>query len=806
MLMAEENNETAVSVKQVFQAALVLLVGLALWHGPVLIGRDVLCGGDLVNQFYPIRMGQIERGWFVGWQPETFSGRPVLGDIQLGVFYPLHWLYPLLGEVVRTTGYLTLLHFLAGGMGVYTLARVMLRHPGAMLAAFLWTFSTYIQLRITNGVVIFIQAFAFLPWMLLAAEKMMLAGGRPLAWCAVLGLLGGLQITVGAAQVCQITWVGIGIWVLLRAWMGEVTLRDSARMIGGFTLAAVASVVVAAAPLISALRFQAHAMPRTSPEGLLEYLGDGSILPRVMVTWLLPHFYGPGNSEEFYWGSPFGYTETTMYIGIVAMVLAAFAMMFAVLRPAIVPEGGKRWIVSLVVLTMFGLLVSLGPGGGVFAFLAQNVPTFDLFRVPGRWVVWPMTALCLGAGAGLQMLLGAADRPAGERRTALAAWVAVALPAALLFAILWLQHAAMLRNLGLPVLLFERNAENNAGIVARFHSFASTATGNVALLMVVAAAAGTFALASPRLPHWGVAMLPLLCVVDLYNAWKPFDMRYPAGTEVPTETPYYRMDGRFLASTFYPETPLVRTLKERAGGARIHYHDSVISYLFDQDAREIFGERPIVQSLEITRGYQQLIIDEYAQDFLASFPLPEGSRPGAMLSQMQFADRRFLDAYNVGLVVGHAGIGIERPIAALGLEGPTPAGPPSMMTWRNPRARGWAWLSTQQEFLSAAPDADLGTVRIDRRDATEWQVTATTNATAWLHFASPDYSGWEIIPDDGGEMQVASSQSVMLPGAGEWTVVRRFSDPGTAPGNLIVSFLGFAVLLVVALRESRRPH
>ena len=72
-----------------------------LLGAPMLLNGRVLSGGDIVNQYLPYKhliRSILAQGRFPHWDALIFGGRPLQGDIQTGLFYPLnvfYWVLPL---------------------------------------------------------------------------------------------------------------------------------------------------------------------------------------------------------------------------------------------------------------------------------------------------------------------------------------------------------------------------------------------------------------------------------------------------------------------------------------------------------------------------------------------------------------------------------------------------------------------------------------------------------------------------------------------------------------------------------------
>lgn len=795
------------AVKQAFLFPAILFLALLLWHGPLVWTGQVLCGGDLVNNFIPTREAQRHSGWFAGWQDDTFSGRPLLDDIQTGAFYPANWLHLTGIAPERVITILAMLHLLLGGWGFALFARERFSFFPSLLAGLLWSFSGYQILRLAIGVQVFTAAFAWMPWMWLAAERQSLVKGRGLFWCGALALFGALQLSAGAPQVVQITWGGLALWTLGRLLLPRA-VEPRPRILFGFLLAGVLAILANAPMLTAAMRLQAEAAERTTGD-LLQYLTDGSILPRLMVAWLFPNFYAPGLDEKYYWGSTVGYAESNIYLGILPLMLAVYTLLSW--RRVLAADGSrddrrtaKRWLLTLLSAAVLGVLIALGSHGFLFEWLVRLVPTFKLFRVPARWLVWTVCGVALLACWGLELMLSA--RAAGEpARPQLLRWGLVAALFLLGVIILRATLRGALSRLGFDDFL---SAMPPAFAVEFDEILTAFAAGSVnrALVMTAIGALAVVALhmGRPR-PLLGPCAVVIALSIDLYTYWTPFATPYPAGIpgpDIESEAPYHRIDASRFRDAFYPQTPLIDALQQRAPLGRIHYNDTLLAYQFDQFQREILNERPIVHQLPMTRGYQQLHLAGYVDDYAASLPLSIPETPGAFLGQIGARDRRFLDAYNVATVLTQPYPALDNDFAALGLRPIGPIGGIGAVAWSNPGARGWAWLSENPTFLDASPSPECGEVRITRREAEHWHATASITKPAYIHFSAPPYAAWEITAtkDDGTIIDAIDSRTVFLPTPGTWTIDRTFYSIGLKPSNIALSLIALTLMIAAMAR------
>ncbi len=795
------------SVKQAFQFLAILFAAMLLWHGSLIAGGSVLSGGDMVNHAAPIREAQLARGWFAGWQPESFSGRPLIDDPQSGTFYPPNLIHVLGLSAERGITLLILIHLALGGFGFYLLARVKFRFEPATLAGLLWAFGSYHLMRMSNGIVVFSYAFAWLPWMWLAAERQSLRRQGAIAWVAVLAMCGACQLLAGAPQVSQITWFGLGLWTLGRIVQRAEGDRPVA-VAGGFALAGLLALAACAPYLAGVVRFMAEGMPRE--EGSLwSFVSDGSLRPRLLMLFLVPEFFGPGNDEALYWGSSMSFTESSGFFGIAPLTLCAIAVACGA---ASLPRRRDRWAISLTLLSVLGLLISLGGFGPLFGLLVAVVPTFDMFRVPARWLVWPVMGGILGAAWCLNLLLENSESPDRRRVWAGAAGMALVLVGLSLARIL---TPALLDGFGLGGIIASRFPDpTDTGGVAL--ESAARAGAEWSLLLAAATAAAVAAVVARKIPsRVGVAMVLVLTLADLFRFWLPFSARIPEGaspSEIESEASFSAIAAADYRQYFFPESPTVQALRRLPGRGRIHYDDSLSSHAFDQEQRELLWERPVALGLEITRGYQPMILGSYAQEYYASMIPLSDVRTGAFLSQAEIRDRRFLDAYNVTHMLGYELDFLAKEIAEAGLVDPEPIGPVvegmRLMLWRNPHARGWAWLSREEQFLEAVPDVTLGSVALEKREADMWMGRVAASEPCYLHISSPDYSGWRIsLSGESGASAgpPATSRTIRIPAAGEWRFERRFHREALRPRWIAISlasFVAMACCFVVGRRRS----
>jgi hypothetical protein len=364
-------------------AVLVVLPVLWLWRG-VLVGR-VLFFEDVAAYFEPLWSAcarSMRSGHFPTWSPEAFSGLQLLGDPQVGVLYPPHWLWMVLPPL--TVYALSILaHSLLAAWGAYSLCRALGRSRVASTAASLaLSLSAYFVLEARHEM--FLVSAAWVPWLLRA---LLLDGPRAVTAIALTSAMatlgGGWSMLVYAAPVI--------------AAFAVVRRRPLGRVAAGLSLGAGLSSVL----LLPAL---AHAglSPRALP--LAESFAGSYAWPSLdyAVTLVLPTFYGD-DALGSYRGAPDQWELCGYGIGVVGALCA----MISLYRRRRV----EAWI--YVGLIAIAALLALGPHGPLWR-LARLLPLVGRTRCPARALfVYTLVAplLCAAGIDRLRALLPRRSRP-----------------------------------------------------------------------------------------------------------------------------------------------------------------------------------------------------------------------------------------------------------------------------------------------------------------------------------------------------------------------------------------------------------
>ncbi len=397
-----------------------LLVGLGF-----VVQHDVFISDLLHSQLpYKAYLGRaLAEGHWPLWMPDIFSGVPFLASIEAAPLFPPHALLFGLLDPYAALGPVLCLELVAAALGAWFVARRAGAGPlPAVLAglAFAWSGFMVTHVRHLN----MHAAAAILPWMVLAAERLIATQGR--RGGIALAILLGLQVLAGHPQLVYITGL------LLAARLGFHWLRTDwrqawrSRLHEGLAFGAAMGLgaALAAIQLVPSWAFTQQSLGKVEPTWT--YATAFPCPPRDLLALIWPPLVGAMETYDYDYGSlstiPWG---NYGYGGLVALVLAGVALAL----------GWRRRIVLFwgAMLTLASMLV-VGPHTPLYRVAWELLPGMKMFRFPTRFLVVSGLALAVLGAIGLDLLLRRAARR-WPPRVVLGMGLAV-----LLLALLDLQH------------------------------------------------------------------------------------------------------------------------------------------------------------------------------------------------------------------------------------------------------------------------------------------------------------------------------------------------------------------------------
>ena len=388
-----------------------------LLFSPAIFRGQALIWGTPSLQFIPWRIlawEQIQAGIWPFWNPLNGMGAPLLANYQLAFFYPPGWpLYALQllgGSAWLAWGHTLLLvaHLVWAGFGTARLVRRLgLGELPQVVAGLAFSLSAYLVAR--AGFFSMVWSAAWLPWILVCVDRLAAAGLPAKRWQAVgwLGLCVGMQLLSGHAQLTWYSLIFAGGWTLVAGYSAGRWTRMA--VTAGYALVGVlAGAALAAVQLIPTFELLMQSQRAAAVD--FDFAMTYSFWPWRLLTFLAPSFFGnPAYGD--YWGYA-SYWEDAVYIGLLPFFMALTSLKW--IRSGKSADQFQRGLPAKVrflwLAALAGILLALGKNTPIFPFLYRNVPTFDMFQAPARYMLWPVFSLSVLCAVGLEKW----KRPTGK--------------------------------------------------------------------------------------------------------------------------------------------------------------------------------------------------------------------------------------------------------------------------------------------------------------------------------------------------------------------------------------------------------
>ena len=358
------------------------------------------------------------RGEIPLWNPLNHCGIPFLAQWNTLVLYPGSLFYVLL-PLDWSLGLFNLLHLFLCGISMYALA---FRWTGNRLAAtiaglgFAFNGFTLNCLMWPN----YIASLAWMPLVVLTAERAWHLGGRQLVLAATAG---AMQMLSGTPEVILLTWLLIGaVWLLQLAQPDPPRRQVFLRLLGVALL--VAGLAAAQLlPFLDVLRASQRSPGSVADEWAMPLTG--------WANFLVPLFRTSPNGEGVHFQQSQAITSS-YYLGISMAALALIAAW----------RVRERRVRLFAVITGVCLWLALGRAGGAYTVLLKLFPPLAFMRFPVKFVMLPVFLAPLLAAFAVSAYLAAS--PEAKRRfcrTGLVVGVLFVVTIALLVGIDW-RHPA----------------------------------------------------------------------------------------------------------------------------------------------------------------------------------------------------------------------------------------------------------------------------------------------------------------------------------------------------------------------------
>ena len=378
-------------VKKNSLAVLLLTGAVLVLFWPLLFGNQILFFGDISLYFTPLLHFQqtelVQHGRLPLWNPTILCGTPFVGNPQAWPLYPtslLLFLFP----AEKVPGIIGAGQVLWAAWGTYGFLRVRGRSRSAsLLGGLAWGLggSLASKMQFPNMV----QAASWLPWLLLASERVVL---RPTpARGAVLGLTVGLALLAAHPQMFLLQ-----VYVALLWCAGRLSRHKEKRRrpIAVLAVGLILGIGLSAAQLLPTIELVQHSVRPDLPLAK----ANRFILPAyaVLTNFLAPNFYGNPSLPDNPYIARGNFWEPCCYLGILPFALFVYG---ATVR---FRDAETRFGLAVAVL---GIWLAVGKDALLFRVAFVVLPGINRFHDAARFLFPATFAISCLAASGFDSLL-----------------------------------------------------------------------------------------------------------------------------------------------------------------------------------------------------------------------------------------------------------------------------------------------------------------------------------------------------------------------------------------------------------------
>lgn len=279
---------------------------------------------DPIRQQYPYRiigMHMFKNGIIPSWNPYSFSGTPLLANIQSALLYPGNFLFFIFDEINAWSLLVLLQPLLAALFTYYYLRNLSIKQSAATLGALSFAFSGFMIAWLSWNTIGHVALW--LPLILLAKDR--LVQKFSLRWALILILAESSMVLAGHLQTAMYIIVFSTIYLFFRLYSKHPkSLLEFGKNLLPFIVTASAVVIITSLQIIPTVQF-IFASARNFD--LASWQREDWFLPLAhLVQFIAPDFFGNPTTGN-YWGV-WNYVEFVGYIGIISLFFAFFAFFF----------------------------------------------------------------------------------------------------------------------------------------------------------------------------------------------------------------------------------------------------------------------------------------------------------------------------------------------------------------------------------------------------------------------------------------------------------------------------------------------
>jgi hypothetical protein len=374
--------------------------------------REAVLGGkaffmlDIAGLHYPLKVFTAEtiaRGQIPLWNSYTFAGYPHLAGGQVGVFYPLNFLFLVLPTHIAMTWFIVM-HCALAGVFMYILARELVGDGvAAFISALTFMFSGPVQAQIIN--LNFMSGGIWLPLIFFLFDRSL--SRKSYSYAMLAGVIFGLQLLVANPQIAFYGTAMLATYSAYHVYRtarndADKTWRSCSVPMLSLLMLLVVGLGLSAVQIIPTNELRSLSIRR----GGLPYnsLVSFSLPPwQLAATMPWPDFWGKPLTT--YRGLP-NFWEFYAYIGLLPLMLIPFTW-------------GRRANARVsfhIIMAAVSLILAFGGYTPLYVLL-QYVLAFNFFRAPARWLFITAFSLSILAGFGFSVLVKLTNKDLEEHAT-----------------------------------------------------------------------------------------------------------------------------------------------------------------------------------------------------------------------------------------------------------------------------------------------------------------------------------------------------------------------------------------------------
>lgn len=442
--------------------AAIALLGLVtfVFYLPYLQGK-VFFPWDIQDRFFPLLYyvaSTLKAGEVPLWNPYMWGGMSLVGDPEIGIFYPGNWILFLLARFqpfdflwLQTS---IIVHYWLSGVFTYLLCHYLLgSRLGAIAGALVFMFGGFLVGRAQTYSTI--ASATWIPLIIYSFLRALRDEERP--WIVLAGLALGTSALAGHLLVVYYTALSLAVIAGYEYWA-----RTSGRWHPDLAKKMGASLVIVGTIALGISAVQLLPTYEYSRSLVRDVVSTettfGGLRPQNLLLSVLSNFTGGNSGLALYWGENDITESHTVYLGILPLILAISGAIGASNKDA-------RLFACLAIAF---LVLALGENTFVHMLFYRVVPFYSSFRRPTMALSLFSLSIAVLAGCGVSNLL--IDEP---QRTCV--WKAIRRGVVLILAALAL----------LALLLFAQLVSFSGTPTDRVFKHASGALDNLALVLML---------------------------------------------------------------------------------------------------------------------------------------------------------------------------------------------------------------------------------------------------------------------------------------------------------------------------------